>query len=467
MFIKQIYTNCLAQASYFIESDGVAAIIDPIRDIETYLELAKEKNAEIKFIFETHFHADFVSGHLDLAKKTGAQIVFGDKAECGFDACLASDGQLFNIGKINIKVHHTPGHTPESVCYELIDDKGSTHAIFTGDTLFSGDVGRPDLCQAGLDLSKEQMAGMLFDSLHKTILPLGNEVIVYPGHGPGSACGKSLGPDTVTTIGKEKLSNYALQPMSREEFIQQVTEGITQPPSYFFEDATQNKNGYDSLDSIITKAKALNIQDFEEEIKNGAAIIDTRIPDVFQDGFIPGSINIGLNGQYAIWAATLFDLDRKIVLVTDPGKENESIVRLTRVGFMEIAGFLNGGFESWANAGNRADMIISITPEEFALDIKFGSDKILDVRKPSEFENGHIINAELFPLDTLQENLSKISKEEDLMVHCAGGYRSMIACSLLKANGITRIKNVLGGFGKIKDTGVEVVIPEPQTSVSN
>lgn len=464
MFVKQIYTNCLAQASYFIESEGIAAIIDPIRDLDQYFELAKEKNAEIKYIFETHFHADFVSGHLDLAKKTGAQIVFGDKAECGFEAIYAKDEQVFPIGKIAIKVHHTPGHTPESVCYELVEENGQTHAIFTGDTLFSGDVGRPDLCQAGLNLSKEEMAAMLYDSLQKTIMPLKDEVILYPGHGPGSACGKSLGPDTVSTIGKEKAFNYALQPMPKEEFIAQVTEGIVEPPSYFFEDASQNKNGYDSLDSLVAKAKAMSVEEFESALQSGATLIDTRHPNNFQEGFIPSSINIGLNGQYAIWAATLFDLDRKIILVTDPGKEQESIVRLTRVGFMQIAGFLDGGFAAWQNAGKPTDLVVSITPEEFALDLKFGNDRILDVRKPGEFESGHLVNAELFSLDSLQQNLNRISASEDLCVHCAGGYRSMIACSILKANGIQRVKNVMGGYAKIKEAGADIVIPQAQNA---
>lgn len=460
MHIEQIYTGCLAQASYYIESEGEAAVIDPIRDYDTYVAMAKERGASIKFIFETHFHADFVSGHLDMARATGASIIYGPEAQCGFECTVAADGDIFTLGDVTIKVLHTPGHTPESTCYLLHDENGEPKAIFTGDTLFVGDVGRPDLCQAGAGVTMEDMASTLFDSLNNKIKILPEDLHVYPGHGPGSACGKSLGPEKHSTIGRELRANYALQPMSREEFIKQVTDGISAPPSYFFEDAALNRNGYSLVDDILSEAKGLTVSDFESAVAKGALIIDSRIPDEFENGFIPGAINIGLNGQYAIWAASLFDLDRKIVIVAEPGLEKESIIRLTRVGFSNIGGYLEGGMATWKAAGKPLDLIISITPEEFALDKTYSEVGILDVRKPSEWANGIVENAQLINLENLQDKLDEIEKDKDYEIHCAGGYRSMIACSLLKANGFNRIKNVYGGYNKIKETDIKIVVPE-------
>lgn len=460
MHIEQIYTGCLAQASYFIESNGEAAIIDPIRDYDIYINMARERGAAIRYIFETHFHADFVSGHLDMARATGAKIVFGPGAQCGFECTVAADNEIFSLGEAGIKVLHTPGHTPESTCFLLQDKEGIPQAIFTGDTLFVGDVGRPDLCQAGEGMTMEGMASTLYDSLNTKIKVLPESLHVYPGHGPGSACGKSLGPEKFSTIGQELRSNYALQPMSREAFIKAVTEGITPPPSYFFEDAALNKNGYSLVDDILNTAVALGVAQFEEKIAGGALVIDSRIPDEFENGFIPGSVNIGLNGQYAIWAATLFDLDRKIVIVAEKGKEKESIIRLTRVGFSNIAGYLEGGMEGWKQAGKAIDVMISITPEEFALDTKYSDIAILDVRRPGEWAGGIVENAQLLSLENLQDHLDDLDTEKDYEIHCAGGYRSMIACSILRANGFTRIKNVYGGYNKIKETDVKIVVPE-------
>lgn len=464
MIIEQIYTNCLAQAAYYIESEGEAAIIDPIREYEPYVKLAAENGAAIKYIFETHFHADFVSGHIDLSKATLAPIVYGSKAQCGFDCILAEDGEEFKIGKVKIRVLHTPGHTPESVCFLLIDEKDQPHAIFTGDTLFVGDVGRPDLCQAGANMSKEQMAAMLYDSLHSKITTLPDEVMLYPGHGPGSACGKNLGPDTFSTLGNEKKHNYALQAKTVEEFISAVTEGMSEPPSYFFEDASLNQKGYASIDELLALASPLDPARFEQCIRDGALVIDSRKPDDFETGFVPGSINIGLNGQYAIWAATLYNLDRKIILVADAGQEEESIVRLTRVGFSNISGFLQGGIQAWKDAGKPIDMVISITPEEFALDHKFSDDTTLDVRKPAEWESGHVKGATWLNLEDLQAKMEDLDRDHTYLIHCAGGYRSMIAASMMKKNGFHRVKNILGGWGKIKETQVEKEVPAVQNA---
>lgn len=460
MHIEQIYTQCLAQASYYIESNGEAAIIDPIRDYDVYLDKANSRGAKIKYIFETHFHADFVSGHLDMAGATGATIVFGPEANTAFEAVVAKDGDVFSVGDVELTVLHTPGHTPESSCFLLHDENGKPQSIFTGDTLFVGDVGRPDLCQAGANMTMEDMASMLYDSLYNKVSKLPDEVVVYPGHGPGSACGKSLGPDTVSSIGREKKENYALQPMSKAEFIQVVTDGITAPPSYFFDDAALNKNGYTLIDDILKEAKSLDITAFESEMQSGALVLDSRIPDDFELGFIPGAINIGLNGQYAIWAASLLDLDRKIIIVADEGKEKESIMRLTRVGFSNIKGYLNGGFDTWRSANKSIDMVISITAEEFALDKAHSDVIILDVRKPSEWATGMVENAKLLTLEELKDKLNDLDVEEDYEVHCAGGYRSMIACSILKSHGIHSVKNVYGGFSAIKETPISIVIPD-------
>ncbi|MES2780426.1 MAG: MBL fold metallo-hydrolase [Bacteroidota bacterium] len=449
MIVQQLYTNCLAQAAYYIESDGEVAIIDPLRDYDAYIELAKSHNATIKYVFETHFHADFVSGHIDLSNKTGAAIVYGPTTQTNFPVYVAKDGEELKVGKLTIRVLHTPGHTPESSSYLLIDENGKEHCVFTGDTLFVGDVGRPDLLD-GL-MSKEELAGMMYDSLHNKLMPLPDAVIVYPAHGAGSACGKNIGKETFSTIGEQKAKNYALQPMTKEQFIATVTEGIAPAPAYFFKDAKLNKQGYAPIDEVITKGMSdLTLAEFEGKTKDGATIIDTRIPDVFEHGFIPKAINFGLNGQYAIWAATLLDITQPVVIVAEVGKEKESIERLTRVGFDNILGYLNGGFETWKNADKRWDMIISVDEEEFELDAKHTDIKILDVRKPGEFNDAHLTQAVHFSLDKLPSDYAQLDKDEEFLVHCAGGYRSMIAASYLKSKGFQRVKNVLGGWSKIQ-----------------
>lgn len=452
MFIQQLYTTCLAQAAYYIESNGEAAIIDPLRDYDTYLQMANKRGATIKYIFETHFHADFVSGHIDLANKTGAKIVYGPTTQTAYPVHVATDGEVLKLGNINIKVLHTPGHTPESSCFLLQDENGNDHCVFTGDTLFVGDVGRPDLLDGVM--TKEELAGMMYDSLHNKLLPLANEVIVYPAHGAGSACGKNIGKETFSTIGEQRANNYALQPMTKAQFIAAVTDGIQPAPAYFFKDAKLNKQGYATFDEVLSQAlKPLTVAELEAELKNGTTIIDTRIPDVFELGFITGSLNFGLNGQYAIWAATILDITTPVVLVAEPGKEQESAERLTRVGFDNIKGFLQGGFEAWLDAEKRYDMVISIDDEEFELDVKHTEVGVLDVRKPGEFNELHVDKAQHFSLDKIVENTKTLDPTKEYLVHCAGGYRSMIAVSYLKAHGIKNVKNVWGGFGKIKERG--------------
>ena len=452
MFIQQLYTSCLAQAAYYIESNGEAAIIDPLRDYEAYVAMANERGAKIRYIFETHFHADFVSGHIDLANKTGAKIVYGPTTQTTYPVHVATDGELLKLGNINIKVLHTPGHTPESSCFLLQDENGKDHCVFTGDTLFVGDVGRPDLLDGVM--TKEELAGMMYDSLHNKLLPLADEVTVYPAHGAGSACGKNIGKETFSTIGEQRANNYALQPMTKAQFIAAVTDGIQPAPAYFFKDAKLNKQGYATFDDVLSKAlKPLTVAELEAELKNGTTIIDTRIPDVFELGFITGSLNFGLNGQYAIWAATILDITTPVVLVAEPGKEQESVERLTRVGFDNIKGFLQGGFEAWLDAEKRYDMVISIDDEEFELDVKHTEVGVLDVRKPGEFNELHVDKAQHFSLDKIVENTKTLDPTKEYLVHCAGGYRSMIAVSYLKAHGIKNVKNVWGGFGKIKERG--------------
>ncbi len=452
MFIQQLYTSCLAQAAYYIESNGEAAIIDPLRDYEAYVAMANERGATIKYIFETHFHADFVSGHIDLANKTGAKIVYGPTTQTTYPVHVATDGEVLKLGNINIKVLHTPGHTPESSCFLLQDENGNDHCVFTGDTLFVGDVGRPDLLDGVM--TKEELAGMMYDSLHNKLLPMANEVIVYPAHGAGSACGKNIGKETFSTIGEQRANNYALQPMTKAQFIAAVTDGIQPAPAYFFKDAKLNKQGYATFDEVLSKAlKPLTVAELEAELKNVTTIIDTRIPDVFELGFITGSLNFGLNGQYAIWAATILDITTPVVLVAEPGKEQESAERLTRVGFDNIKGFLQGGFEAWLDAEKRYDMVISIDDEEFELDVKHTEVGVLDVRKPGEFNELHVDKAQHFSLDNIVENTKTLDPTKEYLVHCAGGYRSMIAVSYLKAHGIKNVKNVWGGFGKIKERG--------------
>jgi glyoxylase-like metal-dependent hydrolase (beta-lactamase superfamily II)/rhodanese-related sulfurtransferase len=456
MHIQQLYTNCLSEAAYYIESDKEAVVIDPLRDVEMYIHLAEERGATIKYILETHFHADFVSGHLDLSRKTGAPIVYGPQTETAFPIYKAKDGETFTIGSVSLEVLHTPGHTLESTCYLLKDEQGEPHALFTGDTLFVGDVGRPDLSSG--NLSKEELAGMLYDSLNRKVLPLPDSMIIYPAHGPGSSCGKNLGPHTHSTLGEEKKTNYALQPQDRETFIKAVTDGLTPPPQYFPVNARINKEGYESLDNLMTESlQPLTIAEFKKETSRpGAIILDTRKASVFTDGFVPGSINIGLEGRFAEWAGNLLNFTDPIVLVTDEGREEETVLRLARVGFENVSGYLKGGFEAWKTDGQPTDMIINIEPDELALDIRFDENLIVvDVRKEMEFGGGHIKGAQNIPLETLTDPGSMAYFEDihNIYIHCAGGYRSVIACSIFKRQGLHNIRNVEGGWTAIQENG--------------
>lgn len=458
MLIKQLYTGCLSEAAYFIESNGEAAVIDPLRDIELYLQLAAEQKASIKYIFETHFHADFVSGHLDLHKATGAPIVYGPNTETSFPIHLAKDGEQFKLGNITIEVLHTPGHTLESSCYLLRDEDGQPHAIFTGDTLFVGDVGRPDLSSG--NMTKEELASVMYDSLRNKIITLPDDVLVYPAHGAGSSCGKNLGSNTASTIGEQKLTNYALQPQSREDFIKSVTDGLNAPPQYFPINAKINKEGYDSLDKIMTQGmRAYSVAEFKEKMKD-AVVLDTRRAKVFTNGFVPGSISIGLEGRFAEWAGIILPFDKSILIVAEPGEEAETITRLARVGFSKIEGHLNGGFEAWKNAGEDTDLIIDVEADELAMDIPFDQNLVvLDVRRETEFGDGHIANAVNIPLDELSDpaNIADFEENQNIYIHCASGYRSVIASSLIKRQGIHNIRNVLGGWEQIKNQKIDIV----------
>ncbi len=454
MFIKQLYTGCLSEAAYYIESGGEAAIIDPLRDIDVYLQLAQERKAKIRYILETHFHADFVSGHLDLAKATGAPIVYGPRTETHFPIYKAVDGEVFPLGDVSIEVLHTPGHTLESSCYLVKDATGRPHAIFTGDTLFVGDVGRPDLSSG--DLSKEDLAGMLYESLRNKILPLPGEVILYPAHGPGSSCGKNLGPDTYSTLATEKEGNYALKEQSKEEFIKAVTEGLEIPPQYFPINARINKEGYESLEGVLNNGlKPLDPEAFRAALEKGDVILlDTRIATVFAKGFIAGSISIGLDGRLAEWAGNLLPFDKPILLIAEPGEEKESVVRLARVGFDKMAGYLSGGYPAWVAAGLPVDMIIDVEADELAMDIPFDENLVVvDVRREAEFADGHVRDAVNIPLSDLADPVSMANLEDhhNIYLHCGGGYRSIIAASLLKRQGIHNLRNVAGGWSKIKD----------------
>jgi hydroxyacylglutathione hydrolase len=461
MKIEQMYTSCLAEAAYYIESNGEAAIIDPLRETTPYLEKLKATGAKLKYVFETHFHADFVSGHIDLAKETGAKIVFGPLAETKYEALSAKDGEVFSIGKIKIKVLHTPGHTPESSCFLLTDETGKDYCIFTGDTLFIGDVGRPDLLDG--KMTSAELASMMYDSLNNKIKPLADDVIVYPAHGAGSSCGKNIGKETWSTLGQQKKTNYALQEMSRENFIKVVTDGLSAPPQYFFKDAMINKNGYDNIDEVMARnLKTLPPEELKKEIAEGAIILDTREPDIFEKGFIQGSINIGLGGQYAIWLGTLIDINQNLVIVADEGKEHDSILRAARIGFENIKGFLNGGISAWIKEGNPIEKIESIPPQEFANKINTAIARneklnILDVRKTSEYETAHVKGATLLELASLSKKLNTLDKQKTYFVHCAGGYRSMIATSILKANGFENAINIFGGFSAIINTTIPVI----------
>lgn len=452
MKVEQIYTGCLAQGAYYIESDGEAAIIDPLREVNTYLTKAQKNAATIKYIFETHFHADFVSGHLELSQKTNAPIIYGPNANPAFQSIIATDGQEFQLGKIKIKVLHTPGHTMESACYLLFDENGKEYCIFTGDTLFIGDVGRPDLAQKS-DLTTHDLAGHLFDSLQNKILPLPNHIIVYPAHGAGSACGKNMSKETFDTLGHQKQVNYALQPQTKEAFIEAVTEGLTPPPYYFPKNVQINKTGSASLETVMESGlRALSPAVFEAAAnETGAVVIDTRAAAEFKDAFIPNSINIGLKGDFAPWVGTLItDIQQPILFVATAGTEQEVITRLSRVGYDNILGYLEGGLEVWQAAGKETDSITSIAAETFAKKFQNENLVVKDVRKTTEFEPEHLADAENIPLAYISENMADFSKTETNYVHCAGGYRSMIACSILKSRGFDNVVNVEGGIGAIK-----------------
>ncbi len=471
MYIEQLYTGCISEAAYYIESDGEAAIVDPLRDIEDYLNLANERNTRIKYIFETHFHADFVSGHLDLAAATGAKIIYGPDTVTKLPVYIAKDGEHFALGKISIEVLHTPGHTLESSCFLLKDENGKGHAVFTGDTLFVGDVGRPDLAQKTNETTMEDLAGMLYESLQKKIMPLADEVIMYPAHGAGSSCGKNLGPETYSTIGEQKKTNYALQQQSKSDFIKAVTEGLTAPPQYFPINAMINKEGYESLDAVLNKGMtALSVAAFKEKAAaEGTIILDTRVSSSFTQGFVPGSISIGLDGRFAEWAGSLLPFDKPFILVTDAGKERETIVRLARVGYDKIDGYLEGGFEAWQKAGEPVDMIIDVEADELAMDIPFDENLlVVDVRKPAEYADGHVKDAMNIPLMEMTDpgSMADLDDRHNIYVHCAGGYRSVIAASLIKRQGIHNLRNVLGGYGKIKELSDKIKI-EKEAGVLN
>lgn len=456
MNIKQLYTKCLAQGAYFIESNGEAVVIDPLREVQQYIDLANEKGATIKYIFETHFHADFVSGHIDLAKKTGATIVYGPTdMPMGFDAHIAKDEETFEVGKVKFKLLHTPGHTMESSCYLLINEVGEQEAIFTGDTLFIGDVGRPDLAQkVSSDLTQDKLARYMFHSLRNKIIPLNDEITVFPAHGAGSACGKNLSKETFDTLGNQKKTNYALNlNLSEDEFVKELTEGLTAPPAYFPENVLLNIQGYDSIDEVLKRGtKSLTLEVFETlRADNDVLVLDTRHQSIFVEGFIPNSWFIGIDGGFAPWVGTLIpNINQKIILIADIGREKEVVTRLARVGYDNTLGYLEGGFDTWKNAGKPIDTLESIGVEETSERYQSGEGEILDVRKESEYDSAHVLNAFHIPLDYVTDNLTKLDKEKKYFVHCAGGYRSVIFSSILKTYGYHKLIDVKGGFGAIK-----------------
>ncbi|UKN01070.1 MBL fold metallo-hydrolase [Paracrocinitomix mangrovi] len=459
MKVEQLYTGCLAQGAYYIESDGEAAIIDPLREVQGYIDMANERGAKIKYIFETHFHADFVSGHQDLAAKTGATIVYGPTTmETGFDMHVGKDGEIFELGSAKIKLIHTPGHTIESSCYLLTNPEGKEEAIFTGDTLFIGDVGRPDLAQKVIeDLTQDKLARMMYHSLRDKIIPLNDDIIVYPGHGAGSACGKNMSKETSDTLGNQKKTNYALNlDLNEEEFVTELVEGLTAPPSYFPKNVMMNIQGYDSIDEVLSRGlEALSPDKFEEVMNSGdVLVIDTRKAADFVEGFIPGSMFVGIDGSFATWVGTLVkDINQKILIVTDKGREEEVVTRLARVGYDHAIGYLEGGFEAWKASGKGVDKIESITAEEaFERSHNKGEGKILDVRKASEHNSEHVIGSVNAPLDYIETSMEKVNKDDTYFVHCAGGYRSVIFSSILKAKGYDHLVDIKGGFKAIKDS---------------
>ena len=458
MKVEQIYTGCIAHAAYYLESNGEVAIFDPLREVQPYIDRAAMDNAKIKYVFETHFHADFVSGHLDLAAKTGATIVYGPTAKPGFEALVAEDNQVFEVGNYKVKVIHTPGHTMESTTFLLIDEKGNEHGIITGDTLFIGDVGRPDLAQHVIaDLTQEKLANHLFDSLRNKIMPLSDDLIVYPNHGAGSACGKKMSKETTDTLGNQKKTNYALRAdMTREEFVKELLTGLTNPPGYFPKNVLMNIQGYESLDTVMERGrKALTAQEFEfVATETHALILDTRAPEVFAKGFIPNSINIGLNGSFAMWVGEMItDIKQEILLVTDKDQEEEAIIRLSRVGYDHTIGYLSGGFETWQAANFEIDTVERMTASE--LEVSYSNEPlIIDVRKKSEFDSEHVLNAVNIPLNELNLRFTELPKNQAFILHCAGGYRSMIAASIFKSRGFEDFKDVEGGMTEILKTTI-------------
>lgn len=460
MYIEQLYTGCLAEAAYYIESNGEAAIIDPLRETEPYLQKAQERGAKIKYIFETHFHADFVSGHLDLSAKTRAPIVFGPTAQTDFEIIQAKDGQIFELGGVKIKLLHTPGHTPESSCYLLFDENGKEHSIYTGDTLFIGDVGRPDLAQKGGEMTAEDMAATLYDSLRTKIMTLPDHITVYPAHGAGSACGKNMSSETSALLGDQKQTNYALGDLTKEEFVKELTTGILPAPQYFAKAAAQNKKGYKSIDQVFESSlNAMSVDEVLEAQKSGVMVLDTRREGEFSEGHIPNAWYIGLHGQFAPWAGALIeDMHQPIAIVADSGKEQEAIMRLARVGYDNVIGYLDGGFEAYRASGKEVRVVQSITPEEFKANQPEG--QVLDVRKPSEYDNCHLEGAQLLTLDYINAHLAEVNPETSYVIHCKGGYRSVIAWSILASKGFNNIIDIKKGFDGLKAAGVPYVQPE-------
>ncbi len=455
MYIEQIYTGCLAQGAYYIESAGEAAIVDPLREIKPYLNQAEKRGAQIKYVFETHFHADFVSGHVDLAKASRAAIVYGPTAKPSFEAIVAKDGETFSLGNIQIKLLHTPGHTMESSCFLLLDEAGTERALFTGDTLFIGDVGRPDLAQKAAGMTQEELAGTLFESLRTQLMPLPDELMVYPGHGAGSACGKNMSQETLSTMGEQKKTNYALRAdMTKAEFIREVTEGLTRPPAYFPMNVRLNKEGYEQFEKVLKRGKAaLSAEAFELTAnENEALVLDTRPPQDFARGFIPNAINIGLDGQFAPWVGALIPEGQPLLLVTEPGREEEAVTRLARIGYEQVLGYLEGSIECWERAGKKTDFISSITAGEFASRTKQDKLPVFDVRGEGEYKAEHVEGALNTPLDFINEHLASFPKDEPIYLHCAGGYRSMIAASILKSRGWEKVIDIAGGFKAIAET---------------
>jgi hydroxyacylglutathione hydrolase len=462
MKVEQIYTGCLAQGAYYIESNGEALVIDPLREVEPYIQKAERNNAKIKYVLETHFHADFVSGHLDLSKKTGASIVFGPNAKPAFEAHIAKDGEELKLGNVTIKVLHTPGHTMESTCYLLKDETGKEVGLFSGDTLFIGDVGRPDLAQKVVaDLTQDKLAGYLFDSLRTKIMPLADDIIVYPAHGAGSACGKNMSKETTDTLGHQKETNYALRSnMSKEEFIKEVTTGLAAPPAYFPLNVMLNIQGYESIDKVLERGRhALSPDAFEMAANESSALIlDTRDPQIFAGGFVPNSVNIGIDGSFAPWVGAMIpDIKQEIILVTDEGREEEVITRLARVGYDYTIGYLKGGFNAWKEAGKEVDRVSSISADELSEILRKEKVNVLDVRKKSEYLSEHLMDSENAPLDFINESMAQLDKNKTYYVHCAGGYRSMIFNSILRARGFDKLVDIKGGFKSIKESGKFII----------